>query len=126
LKHLKHGLDAFLAIWNGAVAIPDRRAHGECVSVYAQFKTYLSAAQTAFLAGDYTTTRQQLIVAEIELAKVPDAENQGEKATFRENLNSIRAALVDSEARAGSRKNQLQFATLTPKSTSSGSDDDCP
>lgn len=90
------------------------------MSVYAQFKTYLSAAQTAFIASDYTTTRQQLVLAEIELAKIPDAENQGEKATFRQNLNSIRTALIDIEARSNSRKNQIQTATITPAVTGVG------
>ncbi len=94
------------------------------MSVYTTFKAYLDAAQTAFAAGSYDACRVQLVLAEIELAKIPDVENQGEKATFRTVMATVRAAITDVEARAGSRRNTLQFATLTPAATGPGEDDE--
>lgn len=95
------------------------------VSSLATYKAYLAQAQTYFTAGNYDASRQQVVLARMELAKIPDVEAGGEKATFERDLKAIEDAITDIQARSLNRRNQMQFGTITPAATGPAFDQVC-
>lgn len=70
-------------------------------------ETYLSAAQSAFASGDYDTARRQIILGNMELAKLPAQSGlDGESDQYRSDFKSILAQIeaFQKKASRGTRR----------------------
>jgi hypothetical protein len=69
----------------------------------ADFATYMTAAQTAFAAADYVTARQQVILAGMSLAQMPNAGSDSTNISYRQDeVSRLLAAINDEISRATS------------------------
>ena len=76
--------------------------------------SYLTAVQDAIRAGDLPTAERQLILAELELAKLPVMDTgEDSTTTYRQTFSSLRNALAtmkaDTKRRSGSRVARVSF-----------------
>lgn len=72
------------------------------MAAYADYQTYLAAAQTAFAAGDYDGARKQVILARMSLAQIPNSSSDGTSTTWREDLNQLEMAITAESGRTTS------------------------
>ena len=64
----------------------------------ATVEAYITAAQAAFNDSDYDETRKQIILADMELAKLPSSStDQGASFQLRSSLDKIRDAVTSYE-----------------------------
>ena len=77
----------------------------------ASVAVYFTAAQTAFSSGDYTEARKQLVLAEMELNKLPSTESdQGTSVTLRAGIKDLREEIrhFEKEGNRGSRRSYMR------------------
>lgn len=64
----------------------------------ATARTYIAAAQTAIGDGDRAEAKKQLLLAQLELAKIPARERQDDLETYQRaasDIADLRAAIDD-------------------------------
>ncbi len=69
------------------------------MTALADFQTYMAAAQTAFAAGSYDTARQQITLARMSLAMIPNVGSDSTSTTWREDLDKIEQAITAESGR---------------------------
>ena len=56
----------------------------------ATIAAYLTAAQAAYVSGDYDEAETQVVLGEMELAKLPVSDgHEGESTAFRQSFKSL-------------------------------------
>lgn len=72
------------------------------MAAYADFQTYMAAAQAAFAGSDYDSARKQLILARMSLAMIPNSSSDGTSAQWREDLDKLEASITAESGRTTS------------------------
>ena len=74
-------------------------------------EVYLTAAQVAFAAGNYSEASKQIILGEMELLKLPtDTSDQGTTIKLRDGFKTVRTAIDDYEksTERGTRRSYME------------------